>query len=294
MESVYRQARLTLLRSAQNQDGGWGYCARHQSWLEPTCYALLALYQDPESIEAWNRGWKLMRSWQNMDGGWRPAAGVASSHWATALSVTVHCVHGVFDDSPRRGVGWILGMKGNEGGWLERAINTVHKLPNEYDRRFKGWPWIADTASWIEPTAHSLLALKKAAQTLPQEELRRRVNEGERMILDRRSADGGWNYGNRRVLHTNLPSYPETTGVALLGLQGSTLLEVPQALRVAYQYWMETRSGLAKAWLAISLRNYGKDLPAPDNSAAPGADLMLAALEAISCPNGGHQWLKPA
>lgn len=114
------------------------------------------------------------------------------------------------------------------------------------------------------------------------------------MMLDRRSPDGGWNYGNRRVLRTDLPSYPETTAVALLGLQGSLLMEDRNgAVAAAEKHLLETKSRLAKAWLTISLRNYGRDV-ALSAAETPPDDLMVAALEALACPNGGHQWLKPA
>ena len=240
------------------------------------------------------RGWSLIRTWQQDDGGFRPGAEIQLSCWATALVVTLHCVHGVTDARFQKGVGWLLGSKGIEGGWMERALGLVMKLPVEYDRRHKGWPWLADTASWVEPTAHSVLALKKAASKVSVPLLKERVLEGERMMLDRRSTDGGWNYGNRRVLRTDLPSYPETTAVALLGLQGSLLMKDHQpAVAAAEKHWTETKSRLAKAWLTISLRNYGRDIPLTVDE-TPTPDLMVAALEALACPNGGHQWLKPA
>jgi len=59
------------------------------------------------------------------------------------------------------------------------------------------------------------------------------------MIADRRSVDGGWNYGNRRVYKTDLPSYPETTGIALLGLQGSQIMDMKPSLALAEKYWRE-------------------------------------------------------
>lgn len=287
-------SRLARLRATQNHDGGWGYFPGKHSRLEPTCYALLALHGDRASLDAWNRGWSLIRSWQQEDGGFRSGANIHVSSWATALVVTLHCVHGAYDAKFQKGVTWLLGSKGVEGSWLERALGLVMRMPVEYDRRHKGWPWKEENSSWVEPTAHSILALKKAAGKVANPELRERVTEGERMMLDRRSPDGGWNYGNKRVLRTDLPSYPETTAVALLGLQGSLLLEDPHgAVATAEKHWKETGSRLAKAWLTISLRNYGRDVTLP-GAEDPDDDLMVTALEALACPNGGHQWLKPA
>ena len=39
----FSQVRLDALRKAQNPDGGWGYFAGKESWLEPTAYAAMAL-----------------------------------------------------------------------------------------------------------------------------------------------------------------------------------------------------------------------------------------------------------
>ena len=290
----FRQTRMARLRGAQNADGGWGYFPGKLSRLEPTCYSLLALYGDESSSEAWKRGWNLVQSWQGKDGSTRPAATIAGSSWATSLVVTLHCVNQSYGTQVAAGVSWLLGSKGSEGGLLERGLALIRRMPIDYDRRYKGWPWSTETSSWIEPTSHSILALKKAARKIQVAGLSDRVTEGERMILDRRSPDGGWNYGNSRVLEAPLPSYPETTGVALIGLQGSSLMkDADRALAVAERHRAGTRSRLAKAWLTISLRNYGKNivLDGPDE---PGEDLMIVALEALASPNGGHQWLKPA
>jgi len=286
----FRQTRLDFLRSAQNADGGWGYFAGKQSWLEPTCYSLLALYESDAASKNWSRGWDLIRSWQQADGGFRPSAAVTNGCWATALVVNLNCLRGADDASFHRAVGWMLGIKGAEGKWLERTVNAIRPMPVEYDRRWKGWPWIPESSSWIEPTAHSLLALRKASSKVKHVLVGERIAEAERMLMDRRSPDGGWNYGNRRVLKTDLPSYPETTGIALLGLQGNSALDLKSAREAAQRHWETTRSPLAKAWLAISLRNVGQSLPELD--APVSGDVMLTALEAIASPNGGHQWLK--
>ena len=108
--------------------------------------------------------------------------------------------------------------------------------------------------------------------------------------------DGGWNYGNRRVYGTDLPSYPETTGIALLGMQGSDVMDMKPALALAEKYWRETTSPLAKAWLQISLRNYGITLPDPDQNVPQSVpmmpDILLTALQCLACKDGGHQFLR--
>jgi len=116
--------------------------------------------------------------------------------------------------------------------------------------------------------------------------LRSRVKDAELMILTRRSSDGGWNCGNPNVLNFDLPSYPETTGLALLGLQGRSEKELAGPLAFAAKCHAETKSPLAKAWLSIALQNFGRSMPAPTNGLPQSGDIMLSALEALSHPAG--------
>ena len=294
MGQDYRQVRLAWLRQVQNEDGGWGYFAGKQSWLEPTCYALMALYKDAEAENAFQRGWALVRSWQTAEGWWNPNGFVRQGSWATALCLTLHHATGVHDEGWQRGLKWMVSVRGSEGGLAERALALIKPKIVEYDRRYKGWPWLPESSSWVEPTAHALVALRKAAQVgqLPVK-VDQRIAEAESMLCDRRSPDGGWNYGNRRVLGHDLPSYPETTGVALLGLQGLNRPEVSAGVACAQKYWKDTKAPLAKAWLSIALRNHGVALSAPEDRVEPAlSDVLITALEAMAAPEGGHQWLK--
>ncbi len=286
----FRAARLDLLRRAQNADGGWGYKAGGQSWLEPTCLAMLALTGTDAAREL-EKGWKLLRSWQLPTGGYRPAAIANDPSWATSLCLTLQCVHKVFDPSFDKGVAWLLGSRGIEGAALERLLHLLGRMVVEYDPHLKGWPWSPESTSWVEPTAHALLALKKVRQHRPaQAGVAERIAEGERMLADRRCRDGGWNYGNRRVLRTDLPSFPETTALALLGLQGSRELSLERSLVAAESHWRHTGSRLGKAWLSIALRPHGRNLELPET--APPADLCVVALEAMALAEGDKRWLE--
>lgn len=291
MPGTYRAARLDALMAAQNADGGWGYFAGKRSWLEPTVYGLLALHQQMDQ-PLWNRGWELVRSWQLPDGSWRPNEQVVEPHWSTALAVTLHCARRQYDTQFQRGVEWLLDARGEESTNLSRFAGMFVANNIGHDRKFAGWPWLPGTTSWIEPTSHALVALKRAAPQIPSRELRRRVTLAEGMILRRRCADGGWNYGSRAALGIDLPSYPETTALALLGLQSCGEADLSQDLIRAQELWLQCGSRLGRAWLAISLRNFGINLPEDDRELAKN-DILATALEALSSPNGGHALLRP-
>ena len=275
-------SRFEILRTSQNPDGGWGFFPGKQSWLEPTAYALMALHGDPASSRNFDRGWKLMRSWQLPDGSWQPCAAVREPHWTTALCVTLHGLRGAHDDAFHRGVGWLLETSGTENGLKFRIVQKLVPSVVELNPSFKAWPWRPGNSSWIEPTAHALVALKKASSAQSGSSIRQRIRSGEMMILDRRCSDGGWNYGNRKVLGTELPSYPETTALALLGLAGNHALDLAAPLSVAQRYWRSTRSPLAKAWLRVSLRSHGVSLEPHETTPLAPNDITINALEIIA------------
>lgn len=289
---LYLESRLDFLRASQNPDGGWGYFPGKGSWLEPTTYALLALH-GTESNAVWDRAWNLVRSWQNADGSFRPSGEVRDGTWVTAHAVTLARVRGVHDASSaasvRASVDWLLSVVGAEHNMWTRTGSFLHLIKARLDVSHEGWPWREGNATWIEPTAHTLVALKKVAGGYRKAEVEARVRDGEELILCRRCTDGGWNYGTPNMLYFDLPSYPETTALALLGLDGRSERDFPGALDVAERFRAETKSSLGKAWLQIALRCHGRDVAPPDETVWTSRDVMLAALEALGHPEGNYR-----
>jgi len=298
MVDEYLSERAEYVREAQNADGGWGYAPGKQSRTEPTIYAMLALEGEPSVEDALERAWRLLRSWQHADGGWKPAANVEHANWTTALMVTLHCVRGVHDEAFLRGVEWLIDTRGVEGRWLSRILYRLRRNLVDSDPSFQGWPWLPGTCSWVEPTSHALVALRRASRPLREAgyrghgELDKRVRLAEKMMLQRRAQDGGWNYGNRTVLGEALPSYPETTGVGLVGMKGCPGFDASLAVQLAHKQLQETRSPLARAWLTIGLRNHGYS-PALSESDYGDATpyIHVAALETLAAHGSNYRFL---
>lgn len=292
MAGLYLESRLAFLAATQNADGGWGYFPGKQSWFEPTSYAMLALHGRLDSQDALTRAWKLLRSWQLPDGSSRPNGEIRDGTWVTAHAITLACTRGIYDANVRGAVDWLLRVVGAEHTLAMRALSYFHLLKTKLDVSHPGWPWRPGNASWIEPTAHSLVALKKVSSQYPSPELNRRVAEGEDLVLSRRCSDGGWNSGNPNIYNFDLPSYPETTALALLALQerGADELSVP--LAVARRYRKETKSSLARAWLTIALRLHGDELETPPDEAVGSKDVMLAAIQALGHRDGNYALLR--
>jgi hypothetical protein len=289
---VYLESRLEFLRASQNADGGWGYFRGKGSWLEPTSYAMLAL-DGTGSEAALERAWKLVRSWQLADGSFQPSGEVKRGSWVTAQAVTLASVRGVNDASVRASVDWLLRVVGAEHNMWTRTGSFLHLIKARLDVSHEGWPWLEGNATWIEPTAHTLIALKRVASQYRTAEVERRIRDGEDLVLSRRCTDGGWNYGTPNMLYVDLPSFPETTGLGLLGLIGRQQSEFPGALDLAQRFRAETKSSLGKAWLQIALRCHGKPAAAPMESAwgstMTSNDVMLASLEALGHPEGNYK-----
>ena len=290
MAGVYLESRLEFLRASQNPDGGWSYFPGKGSWLEPTTYAMLALH-GTGSDQALDRAWKLVRSWQRPDGSFQPSGEVKDGTWVTALAVTLASVRGVDDASLRASVDWLLRVVGAEHNMWTRTGSFLHLIKARLDVSHEGWPWRDGNATWIEPTAHTLVALKKVAGQYRSSEVKSRVRDGEDLVLSRRCTDGGWNYGTPNMLYIDLPSYPETTGLALLGLVGRKEREFPGALELAQRFRAEAKTSLGKAWLEIALRCHGRNVAAPPETAWGLSDVMLGSLEALGHPEGNYKLL---
>ena len=79
----------------------------------------------------------------------------------------------------------------------------------------------------------------------------------------------------------DLPSYPESTALALLALAGNPALDRPAAAALAERQWKATHSRLARAWLALCLRRLGTTSGVLSPLAAGEVDVMATALEAL-------------
>ena len=194
---------MKQLREVRNSDGGWAYRRGNRSRIEPTCWALLALgAQDTDLrvLETWPR-----RSSWLIDG-----PEVPENYAFNALAALTLLQH--------------RGMTTEVSALVRNVIGAKGKvLPNSPNLRqnngIQAWSWVSDTASWVEPTAWSMLLLKKVRRHQRLEGMEERIAAGEALLFDRVCRQGGWNYGNTNVLGTDLWPYVPTTALGLLAMQ---------------------------------------------------------------------------
>jgi hypothetical protein len=155
---------------------------------------------------------------------------------------------------------WLLAQKGEQMPWLGRIREFLSGTKVvELDTTLDGWPWSAGSFAWVEPTSWALMAIKSVWSEAPPGPARSRVEEGERMLLDRACPDGGWNYGNKRVLDVALEPYPDTTAIALMALHGRQAPEIESGFHALDRLLNENASGLALALGALSHKAWGRD-----------------------------------
>ncbi len=218
-------------------------CAR-PSRPDATAWAILALAAvgtDEESLEL-SRSWLAGR--QLSDGRVCLTRDHREVVWPTPLAVLAWQGSPVHLAAQERAAEFLLGFGGES---LPRVPMLGH------DTTLIGWPWIARTHSWVEPTALAMMALRVAGHRDHA-----RVDEGRDLLLDRRLSEGGWNYGNTTAFGQGLLPAPSSTGIALSALIG--LVEAaPLQSSIAYLSAEATRlrSPLSLAWSLLGLGAFG-------------------------------------
>ncbi len=246
---------IELLVSKQNRDGGWPY-VRGRSWTEPTAYAVLALLAADRKEPA-ARGLEWILSARRPDGGFPPQTGVDESTWVTAL-VTLLPPEGLGPAVHARAIEWILDTTGKESTLLYKIRERLLGNPRPPEVEFPGWPWVLGAAAWVGPTSVAILALEKARRRKGSSSMDRRIDEGQKFLLRRMCAEGGWNHGSVRALGYESRPYPETTGMGLAALRGVNSPKVDLALGVAKNFLAECRSADAINWLRLGLMAHGQ------------------------------------
>ena len=243
------------LRSRQMKSGGWAYFDSVQESLEATCLAELALA--PERHANSSEAILFLLKSQLSDGGWPAFLGDSEGSWTTALALCTLNSTGDFTAARDKAFRWLYAERGREGHWFWRwkfktADRNVRFDPDKY-----GWPWVTGSASWVIPTAFSIIAIEQFTVCNRSEESEKRIHLGVEMLLDRECVDGGWNSGNSLVYGVPLRPHVEATAIALLALQDEQRTEtVKKSLSWLRQNAASMDSVSSLAWCILSLFVY--------------------------------------
>lgn len=269
--------------ATQNPDGGWGWRPGASSWTEPSAYALLALAAAGARGPAYDKGLQWLRAQQLADGSFRPRPGVERP---TTLAALASLVPGVWTGASRRDltVDWLLRQKGRGSTFFEKFVGPLfrHRVDRPYE--FNAWPFVPGTAPWLVPTAWAVLALERVRASRP--DVAGRLEAGRTFLLARNCGDGGWNHGSSRALDIDAPSYPETTGVALVALHAVGGPVIERALDLAARQYAGCTSSEGLSWLSLALCAHRRQLP-PARPPGKARTTVEVALEAMAAAAAG-------
>ncbi len=241
-----------------NPGVGWGYKPEGSSFVEPTALACLALQATDSSATsgaartAQQDAAQWLMSVQQPNGAVGISAQFPKPEWPTPYAILVWANRNGFDRETKTALDW---LQKRQGLTSKREPGNVVG----HDPSIAGWPWVAETHSWLEPTAMAVLALRRAGlRDSP------RTRDGIRLIRDRAIATGGWNYGNNLVYGTDLRPQPAATGIALAALGGAQKPDdiVEKGCAYLRQSLPSVRSAQSLSWGLLGLTAW--DLRPPD------------------------------
>jgi len=253
-----RPALADELRRASNASGGWSYYPGKASRVEPTCWAMLALSanraaQAPETGSV-HRDFlgrcQRPEGWLVEDPRW--PVNISFNALAAVTWLTHPDLAAV--DKVQRLLSALMGSKG---------VQVPPSPSFAQDNSLQAWSWTDATFSWVEPTAWGAFALKKATRAglVSETASRGRIQEADRLLVDRCGRAGGWNFGNPNVLGQELFPHVPTTALALLALQDRRdEPAVVRSLAFLESHWADEPSMMALGLSLICLSVYGRPI----------------------------------
>jgi hypothetical protein len=278
--------RLLGLRRAP---GAWSYRPGTSLAVEPSAMAGLALLATDPSADGPGRAVALesarwLASSRRPDGSMGVTVDRPEPGWPTPVVMLLWAALGGFEAERASAVRWLLATRG-------RTTPHIENDPIGHDGMLVGWPWVAGTHSWVEPTSQALLAMGREGLAGHP-----RAREGVEVLVDRAIPGGGWNVGNTVVFGTRLRPSPGPSGLALLAL--SRFDRPSGVVMPAIAYLRESLAGtlapVSLGWGTLGLRAWGAapaDSPARlslafDRASARGAQAVELALLLLAAGEG--------
>jgi hypothetical protein len=262
---------LSFLQTLQNDDGGWGFHAGEPSRVEPTSWAVRALMDHQEEIDTSNfrKAVEYLHSAQLPDGSWSACAEMKVGSWITSLTCAALAPDPQSAQYVRSGLKWLCDDLPRDSSPFRRFLQSLRPKSEivSQNTMYAGWGWTPKTASWVEPTAFALMALRDVPQQYLPANASQRRDVAIALLYDRMCPGGGWNCGNPRVYGVDGDALVLATCWALLALRGSERAaqkkdasENPgRALSLAWlqKEFAKIESAASLAVARMTLENYG-------------------------------------
>lgn len=237
---------LEELQKRALNEGGFGFQAGGEYRPDATAWAVLALDATGFRPDLAESARKRLADGQKSDGSVCVSADHAEAFWPTPLAVLAWHGSGAYREPQSRAVRFLVATSG-------RQFVRTPDSPLAHDTSLRGWPWIAETHSMVEPTALTLIALR-----ITGHEDHERAREAIRMLMDRQLPKGGWNYGNTAVYGSELHPQPENTGLALCAMSGLvSRADVQRSIDYLKSRILRIRTPLSLGWGLLGLGAWG-------------------------------------
>jgi hypothetical protein len=246
---TWLEAATAKLVDLRGDSSGWGYRPNSDPYVEPTVLCSLGLlaaadeFEQPRMLQLAQRSADWLATLQQRDGSVGPSEALTTPPWPTPYALLLWTIcdalasRSDFSHQRQSASRYLLQFRGKP-------------IPNgdviAHDGTIPGWPWVADTHPWVEPTVTAILALARAGHVASP-----RLVDGRRLLRDRSLPSGGWNFGNTVVLDLELRPQPGPTAWALLGLVGDD--PESHAVRRGLDYLKRTLPTKAALSLGLSL-----------------------------------------
>jgi hypothetical protein len=245
---------VRILKS-RGVEGGFANRPHGKPRTDATCWAILALEAAGDGTEAIEAARESLVAVQGPDGRVSISAQNPDACWPTPLAALAWHGSSACAEPCARALRFLIETD------LTGIPETTDQTIVGHDVTLKGWPWVAQTSSWVEPTAYTLLALRSCGYADCS-----RTQDALRLLLDRQLPAGGWNCGSKIVFGREQRPMPEATGLTLASLADlvpETSVENSRVYLRSQLPHLDTPMSLA--WAVLGLRAWHERLePAPE------------------------------
>lgn len=233
------------LQSRVDTNGGFCLNIGEGERVDATAWAVSALRLLEGESKQIVAGMNRLASQQFPDGRIVLSKDTPDVYWPTSIALIAWDRESSFRDQRKKAVEFLLSQSGT----------TVAEQPPylEHNTSLRGWPWVEDTYSWVEPTSMVLMALASQGYVSHP-----RYLEGTALLLDRMLPEGGWNYGNKKVFDSRLRPLPDYTGMALCALRNEVEMKtLENSLEYLGTVYPKLTTPFSLSWVIRGLVAYG-------------------------------------
>jgi hypothetical protein len=219
---------------------------------DATSWAILALEAAGSTSGIVAKARRLLANAQGKDGRVCVSPQYPDACWPTPLAVLAW--HGApeYDEPRSKAVRFLLEVD-------QLGVLDGPQTGESHDVTIRGWPWIAKTHPWVEPTAYALMALRVCGCGTHS-----RTADAVRLLIDRQLADGGWNVGTTVTFGKQMWPTPEATGLGLQALAGFVPKPaVERSITYLRSQLPALNAPMSLAWAILGLHAWQETLEQP-------------------------------